>query len=75
MHCGQHRFREGLGAWWHQAITRINGGSLFMYSYKKFQWNFNQKTNRFVEESAFEKVVCNIILFRDPFPETILHSI
>ena len=48
-----------------------------MYSHKKIQWNFNQQTNRFVEENAFEKVVCNIapILFRDPFTESILHSI
>ena len=44
-----------------QAITWTNAGVLLIWPFEnKFQWNLNQNTIVFIQEKAFENVVCQV---------------
>ena len=54
-----HWFRQWLVAWVHQAITWTNTDLLSIGPPgKKLQSNSNQNSNIFIEQNAFENVVC-----------------
>ena len=43
-----------------QAIIRINDGILYWTLKNKVQWNFNRNSNSFIQENAFESIVCEV---------------
>ena len=47
---------NGLSPGRHQAIIWTNPGTLM----NKLQWNFNRYSNIFIQENAFENVVCEM---------------
>ena len=52
---------NGLSPVQHEAIIWTNAGIFFKWTIgKKLQWNFNHNSNIFIQENAFEKVICQI---------------
>ena len=52
---------NGLSPGRRQAIIRTNAGILLIEPLgKKLQWNFNRNSNIFIQENAFESVVCEM---------------
>ena len=54
-------------AWWHQTINQINADIVnwtlwidYYHYWNKFQWNLNQNIIIFIQENAFENVVCKM---------------
>ena len=51
---------NGLSPGRRQAIIRTNAGILLIEPWNKLQWNSNQNSNIFIQENAFEYVVCDM---------------
>ena len=43
-----------------QAIISTNAGLLSIEPQEQLQWNYNQNTEIFIEENAFENIVCEM---------------
>ena len=52
---------NGLSPGWRQAIIWTNAGILFIGPFGTNQWNFNRNSNIFIQENAFESVICEMV--------------